>query len=779
MRRSLPEAPRRLLTFILLGAATVVSATGLQAQQVPTPEAHFGHVIGADGELANWRELLAYYESVAAASPRVTLDTLGTSTLGEAFVKLVITSPENHARLDRYREVQHLLADPRRIGSSAELDGLLDEGRVVVLITSHIHSTEVGAGQMPASLLHRLATSDAPDIAEILDQVVTVLVPSLNPDGTQMTAEWWREHRGTAFEGAPLPRLYHDYIGHNNNRDWYFFAQKETRMTVLGAHNAWRPQIVHDVHQMGSNGARYFIPPYIDPVEPNVDPLLIAALNQLGTYMAADMTKDGHTGIVTNAIFDIFTPARAYMHYHGGVRILSETASANWARPIDVPFEALSGDAHYDARVMSSNFPAPWPGGRWGLDDVVRYMEDGAVALLRNAAKNRRFWLENFHEVHRKAVTGDGWERWPTAWIIPAGQDNEAGVEQMLRVLTTGNVEVLRAPAGITGDGRRFPEGSWVVPMRQPYAAFAQTMLEAQAYPDLREYPGGPPVRPYDATAHSLPLLLGVEAVPVEAMTREALSGPIEPVETFAFPVPAHLMGEDAPRIGLYRAYQEPMPEGWTRWLFDLSGIVYDPLTNQDLQAGGLEDRYDVILFQDQSPNSIRNGFNPRVIPAPYAGGIGDEGEIALRRFLDAGGRIVAIDQATDWAISAFDLGVRNATADLPPQDFYIPGSILRLDLEPSHELARGVPSETIAWYWRTSRAFRVDDPNAVVVGRYGAGDPRLAGWVLGAEAVAGRPALVEVPVGEGSVVLFGFQPNFRGQTVASWPILFNALRRR
>ncbi|TVP49781.1 MAG: hypothetical protein EA350_01590, partial [Gemmatimonadales bacterium] len=685
----------------------------------------------------------------------------------------------NHGRLDRYREIQHLLADPRRIGSEDELEGLLEEGRTVVLITSHIHSTEVGAGQMPASLLHRLATSSDADVALILDEVVLVLIPSLNPDGTQMTSEWWREHRGTEFEGAPLPRLYHHYIGHNNNRDWYFFAQKETRLTVLGAHNSWRPQIVHDVHQMGSGGARYFIPPYIDPVEPNLDPLILAGLNQLGTWMAAEMTKDGYSGIVTSAIFDIFTPARAYMHYHGGVRILSETASASWANPIDIEFESLGGDAHYDARVMSSNFPDPWPGGRWGLDDIVAYMEAGAMALLTNAARNRRYWLENFHEIHRRAVSGDGWEQWPQAWVIPAGQENEAGLEQMLRVLTTGDVEIMQAPAGLTGDGRRFPEGSYVISMRQPYAAFAQTMLEAQEYPDLRQYPGGPPVRPYDATAHSLPLLFGVEAVPVNTTTREALTGPIERFEEFSFPVPAHLLGEDAPRIGLYRAYQEPMPEGWTRWLFDLAGIRYDPLTNQDIRSGGLEDRYDVIIFQDQSPNSIRNGFPATIIPEPYAGGIGDEGEAALRRFVEAGGRIVAIDEATDWAMDAFSLGVRDATAELPPEDFYIPGSILRLDLDPDHELSRGVPAETVAWYWRTSRAFEVDDPNAQVVGRYGEGDPRLAGWVLGAESVAGKPALVVVPSGGGSVVLFGYQPNFRGQTVASWPVFFNALRRR
>ncbi len=761
-----PSLLSALAAFALL-AALPAPVEG-QDRTVPSPEEHFGHTIGAEGELANWHELLAYYARVAEASPRVTIDTLGLSTLGEPFVKLVITSNDNHARLDRLREVQHLLADPRRIGSDAELEGLLEEGRTVALVTSHIHSTEVGAGQMPASLLYRLATSNDPDVLEILDEVVAVLIPSLNPDGTQMVAEWWREHRGTAFEGAPLPRLYHHYIGHNNNRDWYFFAQKETRMTVLGAHNRWRPQIVHDVHQMGSNGARYFIPPYIDPVEPNVDPLLIAALNQLGTWMAAEMTRDGHTGIVTNAIFDIYTPARAYMHYHGGVRILSETASASWARPLDIPFERLSGDANYDARVMSSNFPAPWPGGRWGLDDVVTYMEEGAMALLRNAARNRRFWLETFHEVHRRAVTGDGWDHWPAAWVIPGGQENTVGVEQILRVLTTGDVEVFEG-----GDG------SFVIPMDQPYAAFAQTMLEAQEYPDLRQYPGGPPVRPYDATAHSLPLLFGVEARPVEAFDRGGLRGPIERFEAFSFPVPAHLMGEEAPRIGLYRAWQEPMPQGWTRWLFDLAGIRYDELRNEDLRAGGLEDRYDVIVFQDQSPNSIMNGFSANVMPEPYAGGVGSEGVRALRRFLEAGGRVVAIDEATDWAIQAFELGVENATAGLPPAEFYIPGSILRLDLDPGHALARGVPAETVAWYWRTSRAFRVTDPNAVVVGRYGEGDPRLAGWVLGAEAVAGAPALVEVPVGAGSVVLFGYQPNFRGQTVASWPVFFNALSRR
>jgi hypothetical protein len=776
MRSFLPIAA---LALLALAPVHAVLAPAVLAQSVPTPLEHFGHQIGAEGFLADWNELGAYYEAVAVASPRVTIDTLGATTLGEPFLRLVVTSEENHGRLDRYLEIQTKLADPRRLVDDAELEALLEEGRTVVLLTSHIHSTEVAAGQMPARLLHRLATATDPETLEILDETILVLIPSLNPDGTQLVSEWWREWRGTEFEGAPLPRLYHHYIGHNNNRDWFFFAQQETLLTVLHAHNVWRPQIVHDVHQMGSGAARYFVPPYIDPVEPNVDPRLIAALNQLGKYMAAEMTRDGFDGVVTDAIFDIYTPARAYMHYHGGVRILSETASADGPMSIVQEFEDLGGTADYDAQEMSSNFPSPWRGGRWGMDDAVDYMEAGAMALLRNAAVNRRFWLENFVEIHRAAV--EGWEEWPEAWVIPAGQTHEVGVDHLLRVLTTGDVEVHRAEEAFTVEGRTFPRGSYVIPMGQPYAAFAQTMLESQEYPDLRQYPGGPPVRPYDATAHTLPLLFGVEAVAVESMEASngatRLSPPLAQRTEHTFEVPDFLEGPGAPRIGLYRAYQEPMPQGWTRWLFDEAGVPYEEVRNDDIRAGRLADRFDVLVFQDQSASSILTGHSPERMPPPYAGGVEREGVEALRAFVEAGGRLVAVDAATEFAIDVLELEIRSAVEGLSDTEFYIPGSILALDLDPDHPMAEGVPPSTMAWYWRTSRAFEVDDPQARVVGRFGEGDPRLAGWVLGAEHVAGRPALVEAEVGAGSVVLFGFQPNFRGQTVASWPLFLNSLR--
>lgn len=761
---------RRVLSAFV---AAAVASTSAAAQGVPTPRQHFGFEIGADRKLADWNELTAYYEKLAKSSGRVIVDTLGTTTKGRPFVMVTVTSEANQAKLDALHEVQMKLADPRRVSGDAELQRLLDEGRTVVLITHGIHATEVGGPQMAARLLWRLATSDDPEIREILDNVILLDIPSLNPDGLQWVVDWYDEHVGTQYEGAPLPWLYQYYVGHDNNRDWYAFTQDETILTIDYAHNAWHPQIVHDIHQMGSTSARIFFPPYIDPWEPNIDPALQAAVNQLGTFMAARVTAKGMPGAVVAGQYDAWTPARAYQHYHAGARILSETASARIATPIDIPFERLGPSRNYDSSQRSWNFADVWPGGHWGLPDIVDYMETGALALLANAAKNRRYWLENFYHIGERAV--NKWDAWPAAWVIPAGQDNAAGVSYVLRILARGDVEVHRADAAFTADGISFPAGSWVVPMNQPYASFAQTMLEVQHYPDLREYPGGPPQRPYDVTAHTLPYLMDIEATAVDQAPSVAMSAPIDPPD-YDFELPAALRGSDAPRVGLYKSWQEPMPEGWTRWVLDTWGMQYDTVHDADVKRGSLADRYDVILLESQSAGSIRDGFPASAVPPEYAGGLGDEGVAALKAFVEDGGRLVAIENATDLVTGMFDLDVQNAVDGLPNTDFYVPGSILRLEVDGSSGVGRDLEEESIAWFGRGSRAFDVGDANIRVAARYGSGDPLLSGWVLGGEHVAGKPAIVEADVGRGSVVLFGFPPNYRGQTVATWPLLFNAL---
>jgi hypothetical protein len=761
---------RRLISaFAVL--ALVVPA--LAAQSVPTPRDHFGFDIGEDRSLANWDQLTNYYQDLASSSPRVSYESLGETVSGNPFVMLTITSPENHARLDQLREIQMKLADPRTISGEAELERLLDMGKAVVMITHGIHATEVGGSQSAARLAYHMASSNDEKVQEILDNVIFLQIPSLNPDGLQWVANWYNEHVGTEFEAAPMPWLYQFYVGHDNNRDWYAFTQNETIMTVA-AQNSWHPQIVHDIHQMGATGARIFFPPYIEPWEPNIDPALTTAVNQLGAYMAAEVTSQGKAGVVINAQYDAFTPARAYMHYHGSARILSETASARLATPVTISPDQLGPGRGFDASKRSWNFPNPWKGGDWGLPDITEYQFSGAMALLTNAAKNRRYWLENFYGVTDRAV--EKWDEWPDAWIIPGGQENQTGVKYALRSLVLADVEVHESEGPFTIDGMTFPSGSYVVPMNQPWAGFANSMFEIQHYPDLREYPGGPPLRPYDVTAHTFGYLFDFETVAIDGDIGVGLSDPIDAPD-FDFQLPDHLSGSDAPRVAMYKSWQEPMPAGWQRWVFDQYEMQYDTLHDANIKGGDLQD-YDVLIFQAQNPNSITSGYREGQLPLEYTGGLGDQGVAEVQAFVENGGRVIAIEAATGFVSDLFDLEVSNATAGLSNTDFYIPGSILRLELDGASEINEGMSSEISSWYWRSSMAFDVDDPRVRVAARYGSGDPLLSGWVLGGDYIQGEPAILEADIGEGSVVLFGFQPNYRAQTVATWPLLFNAIRK-
>src|SRR5207249_3048288 len=218
----------------------------------------------------------------AQASDRVDLRELGKSTLGAPSVALVISSPQNLRRLDVYRRLNAKLADPRTLGSTRDATEALRDGKAVVLITGGIHSTEVGGNLTPALLAYRLATDTSAETRQILDNVVLWLVPSLNPDGVTIVTRWYNRTLGTAAEGTEPPELYHHYTGHDDNRDWYAFTQVETRLTVDSLYNVWHPQIIHDIHQQGRTGSRLFLPPYLDPIEPNVDPLLVDGDNALG-----------------------------------------------------------------------------------------------------------------------------------------------------------------------------------------------------------------------------------------------------------------------------------------------------------------------------------------------------------------------------------------------------------------------------------------------------------------------------------------------------------------
>ncbi len=822
-----------LFCFLLIpGISGVDAQIPSSSPSIPAPETVLGFKIGEDRKLAKWDQFVAYFRKLAETGNRVKVDELGKTTLKRPFIVATISSSENLKRLEELKEIQRKLADPRLLASANEsaVNDLIRAGKTIVVITCSIHSTEVGGTFTATELAYRLASENTPEVRQILDNVVLLLVPSLNPDGTDIVADWYGKTLGSGAEGAPPPELYHHYVGHDNNRDWYAFTQIETKLAVDKILNVWRPQILHDVHQMGGAGARFFIPPYIDPWEPNIDPAIIAGVSALGSSMAWEMTGQGKSGIVINGIFDAWTPARAYAHYHGGLRILSETASARLATPVEVPFDRLGGGPNYHARVASWNFPKPWPGGRWSVRNIVDYQSAGAMALLSHAARHREVYLRNFYEIGKRAVEAKGM---PYAFILPEpefpkslaeafkrlnkglenlsgtkdekheqGEDlvkqisNEPstseevvyyykteGIDLLLSILRRGGVEVQRAGKDFVADGRTYPAGAHIVFMRQPYGAFAKTLLERQQYPDLREYPGGPPKRPYDVTAHTLPLLMNIRAVVVK-----------EPFDVDSRPEPTSLVIQSrvrpnaGVRVALYKNYLSSMDEGWTRWVFDQYRFPHTSLFDAEARAGNLNAKYDAIIIPDQSTGALSSGLPGRAgsssdedntggYPEQYAGGLGEAGTRALREFVEAGGTVITFNNASNFAIEKLGAPVRNVLRGVSAREFYCPGSILRTQLDSSSPLSFGLEGESIAWFENSPAFEATDAANVKVIARYPeAENPLLSGWILGDKLIRGKAAIVEAKIGKGRIILFGFRPQYRGQSLATLPLVFNAM---
>ncbi|MDX6612956.1 MAG: hypothetical protein QOD75_2142, partial [Blastocatellia bacterium] len=586
-------------------------------------------------------------------------------------------------------------------------------------------------------------------------------------------------------EGAPLPMLYNKYVGHDDNRDWYAFTQIETQIAVDKIHNVWHPQIVHDIHQQGENGSRLFLPPYMQPVEPNVPKQIVEDYTELGHAMAADMRAAGFKGITTDSTYDAWTPARAYSHYHGGVRILSETASCKIATPITVKFEELnSRDPGYDPKKESPNFGPVWQGGEWHLRDITNYMTGAAFSLLKHAAQDRERWLQRFYEIGKEAVRprkrGElagfvfNWDSQPAT----AGENGKRLVETLQRAGVEVKQELL---SGF------YLRTCVSLKIAQPYGSFGKALLEAQHYPDLRDS-SGHPIPPYDVTAHSLGLLSGIKVEPVFAPFRDSASN-----GSLKLARPSDPYHVKDIRFALYRSHTPSMDEGWTRWILERQfsePMRYRSLEDANVRAGNLHANYDVIIIPDQARNAILNGHRKGVLPDEYTGGLGAEGVKALGEFVEQGGTLICLNRASDFAIEQFKLPIRNVVDGLPRTDFFVPGSILRIELDTTNPIAAGMPKESIAWV-ENSPVFEVGQALLPVPSRTGASnvkviawyprdkDPLLSGWLLGGERIKGKAALVEVTLGKGRIILFGFRPQYRGQSLATYPLFFNAITNR
>ena len=489
--------------------ATAATPATAQTQQPPSPASVLGFTPGDDRRVADWTQIREYFARLDRASASVEVQTLGQSTQGRPIIAAFISAPENIRNLAKYKEVQRRLADPRLVTSEDERQRLVRTGKTVVVISCSIHSTEIVGSQMAMQLAYELASSATEETREILANTILILLPSANPDGNDIVASWYRKTLGTPYEGTEPPELYHHYAGHDNNRDWFMLNLVETRHITRLLWKEWFPQIVYDVHQQGPNGSRFFIPPFYDPPNPHIAPLLLREVGLIGHKVAADLEAAGFTGVITNALYDTWWHGgfRTAPYYHNAVGILSEAASAKLMTPITITREQLAKSSSRgmpSATERATNFPHPWPGGLWRPRDIREMELVAARAVLSLAARYRARYLHNFYELGRRALD---WkpsanER-PLAYLIPAGQGRDENLAKMIGALVEQGVEVHRMETELhlahdTTDATRAhetPLGSYLVFLAQPYRANVQALFERQVYPDRRTA-GGEAERP-------------------------------------------------------------------------------------------------------------------------------------------------------------------------------------------------------------------------------------------------------------------------------------------
>jgi hypothetical protein len=762
--------------------ATGVAAAWLVAAGVPTPKEHFGFDPGDDYKLANYAEITGYFQKLAGSSDRIRLLEYGKTSMGRTSVLAFISSPENLKRLDEFRDLNRRLA--LGLVSPGEIDAAVRTARTIVWIDSGLHATEVAPAQHSPHLAYRMLTDEGDEAQRIRENVILMQVPVINPDGLDMVSEWYRKNLGTPYELAPLPMLYQKYAGHDNNRDWFMMNLPETRNVARLLFQEWFPQIVYNQHQAPPFPARIFVPPYAEPLNPNIPSPVMEGINVIGSAIKERLARENKPGVLSYHGFDAWwngglRSAPAFHNMHG---ILTETAAHVYATPRIYDASALPErfTNGIPTRQSSVFFERPWLGGRWGLRDAVEYMLTVDFAILDLASSRRENLLRKAWEVARANIAADSG---PYAYIVPQGRYSE----ELLWRLHLGGIEVRRARRSFTASGKSYEPGTWVIPAGQAFRAYLVDLMEPQTYPELRAGITGPTKRPYDVAGWTLPMLMGVRYDRVDG----SFEADLEAVEP-AMPTANPFAGRKWPRVAIYEPWQPNMDSGWTQWVFDRLQIPYTVLRSEDVRKGDLAKRFDTVLFASQSTASILHGYragesttrgtsttgeSPAQQRPEYTGGIGVAGLAELDEFVRNGGRLVAFDNATDLPVQMFGLPLRPLVSDREdpsPTGYFCPGSILRLSVDGTEVFAFSSGGQ--AWDVTLLPSEDKGEREVKVLARYAAKNVLASGWLTGEKTIAGHAALVEARHGRGSVVLFGFRPQFRGQTWGTFGLLVDAL---
>lgn len=822
----------RLLTITLV--LVLVLSQVVSAASVPPPKQVLGYDIGADYELTPWDKIVQYMEKLDEASNRVQVMPYGTTPEGRPMILTVVSSEQNINNLAKYQEISAKLADPRGL-SEKEAQKLIKDGKAIYWICANIHAPEVGSAEMVMELAYKLATGNDQRTKSILDNVIVVIDPSINPDGHGSFTEWYHKYKDTEWaKMKPRPPYVGHYVGHDNNRDMIALALPETAQNIE-ARFLFHPQIYHDLHQSGP--ARMWMNPTQDPNDQNISPITQADWIKYGGHIISNMTAKGMAGVVTATRYDNWYPGYndQFTTYHNGQGMLFETHGGWGATPDTSGPKALEKEYHW-------YMPMPWKGDIWRLRDNIDYQETGVLLSLELTAQEKDTVLEHFYLKGKEAVAA-GKNQAPYAYLIPAGQGDTAAVADLVSNLLQHRIEVQQATAAFTVEGKSYPAGTYVVLLNQPYRNLAKTLFEVQEYQDYFN-------EPYDVTAWTYGLIRDVDTVAVgdksiwkvglEPVVAVNLSGSLNGGEsalgylvehksnnnaarllnalweqgvsiqqaTAAFTVdgityPAgtfkvsgvdyeelkvqvetlHLMAHalfsepeadfvtlSQPKIGLYHGWVDTMDEGWTRYALEQYGFQFDRLDNNAVKAGELN-QYDIIILPDMRPENIYTGSAN--MPPSYQGGLGDEGVAALAKFVQGGGTLLAMGEASAFPVEhGLVAGVE--LADLSGVN--APGSLLGLIVDPNQPVAYGYDAYE-AVFFENNPAFLVSPAsNANVVASF-SDEPLLSGYLADPEKqLSGKAAIVEVQTGEGSVILASPDLVYRFQAQGTLPFLFNSI---
>ncbi len=838
----------------------IALSTAPVALDVPTPASAFGFEPCAERELATYEEIAGYFRKLDAASERMRLYEIGKTAEGRTMLLSVISSEENLRKLDRYKEISKRLALAKDLGDE-EARSLAKEGKAVVWIDFGLHSTERAHAQTAPLLAYKTVTEETEEMRSIRENVLLVLIPNINPDGTTLVVDWYRKVKGTPFEESSPPELYQKYIGHDNNRDFYMFNQPESQNVARQLYTEYFPQIIYNQHQEAPFPARIFVPPFEDPMNPNIPPLVMRGINLVGEAMTRRMDQEEKTGVVSRLQFDTWWNGgmRTAPYFHNMVGILTETGHSS---PVTVSYDPEKFPKTFangeSTSEPSTYYPNPFRGGTWRFQDSCGYMMTGSMAVLDIGAKRKEEWLYDIYRMGRDAIEKGASE----TYVISAEQWDPGTSAKLVNVLRWGGIEVEQATAAFSAAGKSYPAESYLVRGAQAFRPHLTDLLNPQVYPDRRLYPDGPPERPYDITGWTLPFQMGVkvdkvleEVAAASSPVSWAKSSParlegrsgwgyaLDPRANDAFTAvnrlmkagavvsrtrsalgewppgafvvraqedqiaaavrdlgvraralaeaPAELVSLGAPRIALYHGWGGNIDEGWTRWVLEQFEFPYKSLYDADVRAGGLRSQFDVIVLPEESLSRMLKGLDEGTMPPEYTGGMTPKGVFHLFEFTQEGGTLVAMDGASELPLEVFGIHVRNVAANQPETKFFIPGTILKIQVDNEHPLAWGMPREAAAFFSHGPafdvgrRPTRLEEQRGVDPGiphgyhrvaSYPKENLLMSGWLMGEGVLSEKAAVVEARVGTGRVVLLGFRVQHRGQSHQTYKLLFNSL---